>query len=180
MLTSIVFALFLSVILLNSCPRYAVANEVDEEYEDYLEHLMMHENQKFGDEAHHVDTQEEQDMYQLLDPDHSLLVASEHGRVDKIKQALERGAHMGCRNNFGVSPLIFAANNGHLDAVRHLLDIGAEIEAISNNGRTALMWATYWGHVDVAQYLISRGANVDAADFGTLVYACVLPTCLVF
>ena len=137
-----------------------------EEYEDYFDHLMQHENAAFGFDAHHEDTPEEQDMYTLLDPDHSLLVASEHGKVDKIKEALARGAHMGTRNNFGVTPLIFAANNGHMNAAEYLLDLGADIDAISNNGRTAVLWATYWGHLEMVQYLVSRGALIDTVDFG--------------
>ena len=147
---------------------HVMSNHPDdaEEYEDYFDHLMQHENAAFGFDAHHEDTPEEQDMYTLLDPDHSLLVASEHGKVDKIKEALARGAHMGTRNNFGVTPLIFAANNGHMDAAKYLLDLGADIDAVSNNGRTAVLWATYWGHLDMVQYLVSRGAIIDTVDFG--------------
>ena len=159
---SLLMMVILAMILLET--RFVVSNE--EDYEDYFDHLMLHENQEFGFDAHHEDTPEEQDMYSLLDPDHSLLVASEHGKVDKIKEALARGAHMGTRNNFGVSPLIFASNNGHIDAVRYLLDIGAELDTVSNNGRTALMWAAYWGHLEVVQYLVARGAMIDAVDFG--------------
>lgn len=103
----------------------------------------------------------------FFDPDRALLNASEHGCVDGIKDALNRGAHMGTRNNFAISPIIFAANNGHLDAVRYLLDIDAQIEDVSNNGRTPLMWACYWGHVAVVKYLVSRGANINVVDYGT-------------
>ena len=103
----------------------------------------------------------------FFDPDRALLNASEHGCVDGIKDALARGAHMGTRTNFAVSPIIYAANNGHLDAVRYLLDINAQIEDVSNNGRTPLMWACHWGHVDVVKYLVSRGANIDVVDYGT-------------
>ena len=101
-----------------------------------------------------------------IDPDAALLQAAEHGNVEGIKEALNRGAHMGSKNNFATSPLIFAANNGHLDAVRYLLDINANIEDVSNNGRSPLMWACYWGHAEVVKYLVSRGANIDATDYG--------------
>ena len=103
----------------------------------------------------------------FFDPDRALLNASEHGCVEGIKDALARGAHMGTRTNFAVSPIIYAANNGHLDAVRYLLDIDAKIEDVSNNGRTPLMWACHWGHVNVVKYLVSRGANIDVVDYGS-------------
>ena len=103
---------------------------------------------------------------QHFDPDAALLNASEHGCVTGIKDALGRGAHMGAKNNFATTPLIFAANNGHLDAVRYLLDVNAPIEDVSNNGRTPLMWACYWGHADVVKYMVARGANIFCTDYG--------------
>ena len=94
----------------------------------------------------------EDEIHDMYDPDHALLIASEHGNVTKIKRALERGAHMGTRNNFAVTPLIFASNNGHIEAAKHLLDLGAEIDAFSNNGRTPLLWACFWGLLRLSNF----------------------------
>ena len=96
--------------------------------------------------------------------DGQLLEAAERGDAAKVEELLDRGAHVDCRNNYGVSAFIFAANNNHRAALEVLLRRGADKEAKSNDGRTALIWASVWGHEDVVGLLLDSGAEVDQSD----------------
>jgi ankyrin repeat protein len=100
--------------------------------------------------------------YENLDGE--LLKASEAGDVVRTMELVEKGAIIDCRNNFGVSPLIFAANNNHLETLRVLVEHKADVEARSNDGRSALIWASIWAHSDVIIYLLENGASIDVRD----------------
>ena len=67
----------------------------------------------------------------------SLLVASDRGHLDVVRELLARGAVVDAANNDGATPLIQASWQGHTEVVRALLAAGANKRHVQNNGATA-------------------------------------------
>ena len=68
-----------------------------------------------------------------------LLENSKNGSLQNVKQAVEGGADIEAKNNYGSTALLAAANDGHLDIVKYLIEQKADIEADDSAGRTALL-----------------------------------------
>lgn len=96
--------------------------------------------------------------------DGELLKAAEEGDTDRVEEMLDKGAVIECRNNYGVSALIWVANNNHLETLKLLVSRKADKEAKSNDGRTAFVWACLWGHLDIIHYLLEEGVDIDNRD----------------
>jgi len=80
--------------------------------------------------------------------------SAERGRVQKVKELLEKGnIDVNNSNEEGTTPLMLAAMNGHEEMVEVLLENGADPDAVDNDGNTALMVATEFGHKTVANAL---------------------------
>lgn len=70
-----------------------------------------------------------------------LFAACEAGDVDRIKDLLDRGAHVNARNQNGETPIMVAAGLLYPDAVRLLITRGADVNAENARGETALALA---------------------------------------
>jgi ankyrin repeat protein len=76
--------------------------------------------------------------------DGELLSAAETGNTERAGEMLRKGAVIDCRNNYGVSPLIWAANNNHMETLQLLVKNNADKEAKSNDGRYLDPMASYF------------------------------------
>lgn len=88
-----------------------------------------------------------------------LMLASERGELNIVRELLEAGVDPNAVDNDGWSALLCAAKEGHLEICIELLEHAADKEHKDTCGWTALMWASYKGRIIVVQELLDRGAN---------------------
>ncbi|QOJ78954.1 ankyrin repeat domain-containing protein [Infirmifilum lucidum] len=93
-----------------------------------------------------------------------LIEAAARGDYWRVKELLDRGAHVNTRDKHGETPLHHAAWMGHLDVAELLLDRGAEVDARDNYGSTPLHHAARGGRLKVVKLLLDRGADVNARN----------------
>ncbi|CAG9463311.1 unnamed protein product [Pedinophyceae sp. YPF-701] len=88
------------------------------------------------------------------------------GRIDRLKEMLDKDAECGRRaNEDGFYPLQWAALNNRVDTIAYLLDeCGAALHQEDHTGQTALHWAAVTGSMEAAQCLLDRGASADHPD----------------
>ena len=100
------------------------------------------------------------------EPDHfpPLILASAFGHDAIVKQLLEQGVEVDCRNRSGITPLISAARYGHENVVSSLIKAGASLEARNNKLITPLALAAKYGHEHVVRVLIKEGALLEASS----------------
>ena len=81
-----------------------------------------------------------------------------------VRAALDAGADLEARDEWGVTPLMSAARNDYnREVVQVLLDAGADLEARDEDGQTPLLYATWWGSKpEMVQALLYAGADVNA------------------
>jgi ankyrin repeat protein len=97
------------------------------------------------------------------------------GNLDKVKDALAKGACVDGRNTHGETALMIAAKHGRKDVVEFLLSERAGINAISKSGWTALMAAAISDRKDVVEFLLNAGAAVNLRKSDTqTVLRCVV------
>ena len=81
--------------------------------------------------------------------------------LNGIKKAIDRGADINIKINFGWTALISASYFGHLDVVKFLVKNGADVNIKSNDGDTALIKASSKGYLDVVKFLVENGADIN-------------------
>lgn len=104
--------------------------------------------------------------YQLTTGKNTLVVASQTGNLNSVKELITKGENVNQQGSFGLTPLFAATQAGHADIVKELLDNGAEVNStIASIGNfTPLMIAIQSNRVEIAKLLILRGANINARD----------------
>jgi ankyrin repeat protein len=97
-----------------------------------------------------------------------IFAAAALGRLDDLRESLERPENVNAVAYDGWTPLHLAAFFGQTKAAELLLDAGASVQAISSNSlrNTPLHAATAGGHAESALLLIERGADVTVPDAG--------------
>lgn len=95
----------------------------------------------------------------------ALWAAVRAGDVKAVREAVEHGANVKARNEYGVSALWIATGKGKLDVVQYLVEKGADVNARDDIWyQTPLSSAVGSGRVEMARFLIKAGArDVDAA-----------------
>jgi uncharacterized protein len=91
------------------------------------------------------------------------------GKLDAVKEQLQRGANVNGKNEAGRTPLAAAAANGHLAIVNLLLQHGADANSEGKDGnvtKTALNFASAKGHTLVVKVLLERKASLKANSVG--------------
>jgi ankyrin repeat protein len=97
--------------------------------------------------------------------DQRLLDAVTRSDRPTIERALQRGAHLGAKDDIGRSVVLRAVlDAGDLDLVRWLHARGAVLDEPDRGGRTALSFAAANGQLEIVRYLVENGAAVDRAD----------------
>ncbi len=90
----------------------------------------------------------------------SLIVASEAGHLDVVRELLARGADANARSNDGFTALHQAGWKGHAEVVRELLSRGAAVNAQADNGATPLILACEEGRLAAATVLLDASADL--------------------
>jgi ankyrin repeat protein len=83
-----------------------------------------------------------------------------------VRAALDAGADLEARTEYGWTPLMFAAwYNENPEVLQVLLDAGADVEARTEDSWTSLMFAAgYNENPEVVQVLLDAGADATATD----------------
>lgn len=92
----------------------------------------------------------------------ALLAAAEQGDTEQVRQLLDQGVNVDCRNEYRQTPLMLAAEEGHLDTTELLLQRGANLEARDEWDKTAFHTACRAGQIPVIRFLLAAGANAYA------------------
>lgn len=94
-----------------------------------------------------------------------LILASENGYLDIVKQIIYLGADVNANdNNNNITALMEASENGHLEIVQFLITNGADVNATDKYNLTALMNAAANGHANIVKLLIENRANVNTIN----------------
>lgn len=110
--------------------------------------------------------------------DRELLDACSLGDVQKVQDAIRRGANIDVGNvryrldgsiiqghmYHGRTPLMTAVINGNPDLVKFLIKAGADVNRRQVFGRTALMYAARGGNREIVDLLIAAKAKPNARD----------------
>ena len=85
-----------------------------------------------------------------------------------VRAALDAGADLEARNEYGWTSLLHAAEyNSNPEVVQALLDAGADLEARDEDGGTPLMWvAAFNSNPEVVQALLDAGTDPTASNRG--------------
>lgn len=103
-----------------------------------------------------------------------MLAAAERGDAEQVRQLLDHGVNVDCRNEYRQTPLMLAAEEGHLAITELLLQRGANLEAGDEWDKTAFHTACRAGRIPVIRFLLAAGANAYAEseeDDRALLYA---------
>ncbi|KNC56002.1 MHC_I family protein [Thecamonas trahens ATCC 50062] len=88
----------------------------------------------------------------------TVIGAAEAGKVDQVRQLIDRGADINQPTKSGTTALHRAAAKGHIAVVELLLDRGAFMEAADRWGDRPLHKAAHNLHRDVIELLLTKGA----------------------
>ena len=103
------------------------------------------------------ETQEEKDT--------KLLNAANNNKLDKVKEALDKGANVNAKTFDDWTALQLVSWNGHAEIVAILLENGADVNMNDNeDGSTALQLASRYGHTEIVSMLLNYGAIVNEVD----------------
>jgi ankyrin repeat protein len=81
------------------------------------------------------------------------------GKLDVIKELVEKGANINAVNVYNDTALIRASHKNHIKIVKYLIEQKADIDAKNHMGYTALMKASAWGYEELVELLLKSGAN---------------------
>ena len=83
-----------------------------------------------------------------------------------VQAAIDAGADLEARDEYGLTPLMIAASdNENAEVVQALLDAGADLEVRVENGWTPLMFAARSNeNPEVVQLLLDAGADATATN----------------
>lgn len=107
-----------------------------------------------------TNTEKESQGLKVLSPD--LIKAIEEGRLDIVKDLIDKGTDVNGKTKDDYTALMRAAQEGHTEIVQLLLERGAHIEAKLKSGQNALITAVALGHARTVQALLDKGADVDS------------------
>ncbi|CAF0780585.1 unnamed protein product [Didymodactylos carnosus] len=102
-----------------------------------------------------------------LDPVKGLLTAVENGKLERVKDYVEKNFNLlTATDSDGYTPLHRASSNNHIDITKYLIEKGANVNLETNDKWTCLHCACFWNNADLASLLIQNGANVNAQTNG--------------
>lgn len=111
----------------------------------------------------------EEGDYSALDPQPSMLKASEDGALGSILNLRDSGVPINCCDEEGNSPLMIAVRAGHHGVVRSLYHLGADINHRNNAGETAMGLAKASDSTAIVNTLQEFGAlDATTGELGKL------------
>jgi len=88
--------------------------------------------------------------------------AVEDEDVEKLNDALDKGADIECRYMGGCTPLILAAYEGHKGVVELLIKRNANVNAVETESNwTALIYAIAYDHKEIAELLLPLSGGLE-------------------
>ena len=87
------------------------------------------------------------------DEDNALLEASSEGKIDRVKELLEKGADVNAKDEYDSTALIKASEAGDPEVVRMLLENEADVNAKTMYGSTMLKLAILQKHTEIVDLL---------------------------
>lgn len=97
--------------------------------------------------------------------EHALFTAIAHDDIDKVNEALDKGAKLNATDNLRRTPLHWAAALGHNTILTRLIAAGASINAQDRYGATPLHDAVDQGNLTTVRALLqTQGIIVDTPD----------------
>ncbi|WP_353282507.1 ankyrin repeat domain-containing protein [Wolbachia endosymbiont (group A) of Myopa testacea] len=97
-----------------------------------------------------------------LDLDKELLISTEKGDLEKVRDGIRQGANVNVQGRQGWTPVFWAIQKNNFNIVELLLDNNADIKVKDDEGWTPIHWAVQLGSLDVVKRLVERGADVNA------------------
>jgi len=98
-----------------------------------------------------------------LNLDKELLIASEKGDIEKVRDSIRQGANVNVQGRQGWTPVFWTIQKNNFNIIELLLDNNADIKVKDNEGWTPLHWAVSLGSLDIVERLVERGADVNAS-----------------
>jgi len=95
-----------------------------------------------------------------------LALSAGHGRIEKVRILLDKGAAPNSASGRGILPLVAAASGGHIEVVKALLDAGGDPNTQQPESQTALAAAASGGHMEAVRILLEAGADPNACAAG--------------
>jgi len=93
-----------------------------------------------------------------------LFAAVREGDLQRVTEALIRGAELDGVDQHGDTALLIACEHSKEQVAEFLIEQGADIEARNNHTSTAIMRAAMKGEAEVVTLLIKHGANASATN----------------
>ena len=94
----------------------------------------------------------------------ALMIATQYGYLEIVKELLIAGADPNASRTDGATALLWASLQGYLEVVQELLKAGANPNATTIEvGETSLIYSSRSGRLDIAHELLVRGANPNAS-----------------
>ncbi|WP_264687638.1 ankyrin repeat domain-containing protein [Wolbachia endosymbiont (group B) of Erynnis tages] len=97
-----------------------------------------------------------------LDLDKELLISTEKGDLEKVRDGIRQGANVNVQDGQGWTPVFLAIQKNNFNIVELLLNNNADIKVKDNEGWTPIHWTVQLGSLDVVKRLVERGADVNA------------------
>ena len=92
-----------------------------------------------------------------------LMIASQNGNLEIVKELLIAGVNPNASRTDGATALLWASLQGYLEVVQELLKAGANPNAATKEGETSLIYSSRNGRLDIADELLKAGANPNAS-----------------
>ncbi|MEB3103039.1 ankyrin repeat domain-containing protein [Ferviditalea candida] len=93
-----------------------------------------------------------------------LMRVSRDGDLEKVEEALQRGANPNDKDVFGQTALTQAVMMNRTDVVKKLIEAGAALDLQRNDGYTPLMLATIDNRPPIVKLLLDAGANPNIEE----------------
>ncbi|WP_264707649.1 ankyrin repeat domain-containing protein [Wolbachia endosymbiont (group A) of Acrocera orbiculus] len=97
-----------------------------------------------------------------LDLDKELLISTEKGDLEKVRDSIRQGANVNVQGRQDWTPVFWAIQKNNFNIIELLLDNNADIKVKDNEGWTPLHWAVQLDSLNVVKYLVEKGADVNA------------------
>lgn len=96
----------------------------------------------------------------------ALIIASEHGLLDKAQVLLKYKANIHISCTHGITPLMYAARYGSYEMVKLFLEYKPDLNCQDNRGRTALHFSDKKDdeYIKITKLLLKHGANPSIKD----------------
>ena len=93
-----------------------------------------------------------------------LMIASQYGYLEIVKELLIAGVDPNASRTDGATALLWASLQGYFEVVQELLKAGANPNAATIEvGETSLIYSSRNGYLDIAHELLVRGADPNAS-----------------